>query len=274
MKETKKIFQSHLSHNKENNRIYLMEMHTDDFPEIINHMDILARANNYTKLFAKVPAKYGPTFIRNGYFIEACIPGFYNGQEDAMFLMKYSSEERKQPESKALAAFQDLLLQPSTSEGTSNHNCVLQTLKETDITEMISIFKKVFPSYPFPIFDPDFILKSMKEEGTRYFGAFYKKKLIAISSAECNTKNKNAEMTDFAVLPEHRGKKLATHLLSYMEQELSNDGYLTFYTIARLHSLAMNKTFYNMGYKYSGTLTRNTQIAGNIESMNVWYKRV
>ena len=36
----------------------------------------------------------------------------------------------------------------------------------------------------------------------------------------------------------------------------------------------MNKTFLNAGYNYSGTLTKNTQIAGKIESMNVWYKHL
>jgi hypothetical protein len=58
-----------------------------------------------------------------------------------------------------------------------------------------------------------------------------------------------------------------------MEQELAKAGCQTFYTIARLHSLPMNKTFMNMAYRYSGTLINNTQIMGKIESMNVWYKK-
>ena len=81
-------------------------------------------------------------------------------------------------------------------------------------------------------------------------------------------------MTDFAVLPTHRGKNLATHLLSFMEDALTKDGFKTFYSIARLHSIPMNKTFYNQGYQYAGTLNRNTQISGRIESMNVWYKKI
>jgi len=114
----------------------------------------------------------------------------------------------------------------------------------------------------------------MQEYGTRYFGIFSDKKLVAVSSAECNDSKKNTEMTDFAVLPAHRGKQLSIHLLSFMEEALVKDGFKTLYTIARLRSIPMNKTFYNNGYKYAGTLTRNTQISGKIESMNVWYKKI
>jgi hypothetical protein len=34
----------------------------------------------------------------------------------------------------------------------------------------------------------------------------------------------------------------------------------------------MNITFAKAGYAYGGRLHNNTNIAGNIESMNVWYK--
>ncbi len=48
----------------------------------------------------------------------------------------------------------------------------------------------------------------------------------------------------------------------------------TLYTIARLNSPAMNKTFLRLNYTYSGTLIKNTNIAGKIESMNVYYKAI
>ncbi|WP_321335383.1 putative beta-lysine N-acetyltransferase [uncultured Bacteroides sp.] len=276
MVNMKMTLKSHLSHDKENDRVYLMEMHADDFPQIILYMDKLARTKKYTKVFAKVPVKYGPAFLNSEYRIEASIPCFYDGQEDALFLAKYFSEERKQPDKDALNAFSLLLLEPASTNALAplDQDYKLRPLKESDAVSMASLFKKVFISYPFPVFDPAFIIKSIKEDGTRYFGIFHDEKLVAVSSAECSQKGKNAEMTDFAVFPTHRGKKLATHLLAFMEEELSNDGYQTFYTIARICSLAMNKTFYDRGYKYSGTLTQNTQISGKIESMNVWYKRI
>lgn len=42
----------------------------------------------------------------------------------------------------------------------------------------------------------------------------------------------------------------------------------------RLRANPMNKTFLERGYAYSGTLFNNTNIAGNIERMNVLCKHV
>ncbi|MDG5800354.1 putative beta-lysine N-acetyltransferase [Marinilabiliaceae bacterium ANBcel2] len=269
----KENLKSELSACSDSNRIYLMDLHPDDFPQIVDLLNSEALANNYTKLFAKVPVKYAPSFINEGYICEAFIPKFYNGEEDAIFLGKYFDKKREQPENEALKEFQKMVEKPAGFKPTAiDPDYTLKPLGEDDTTDMVKVFKEVFETYPFPIFDPQFLIKSMREDGTRYFGAYKNSKLIAISSAECNDDKKNAEMTDFAVSPDHRGKRLAVHLLTFMEEELKKDGFKTFYTIARLHSLPMNKTFYNLGYKYSGTLTNNTQISGKIESMNVWYK--
>jgi len=264
-----------VSHNRDSNRIYLMDLSPDDFPQIIDRMKQLAENEDYTKIFAKVPARHAPSFIREGYVTEAFIPGFYNGTEDAFFLMFYTDQQRQQPEQGALTSFQELLNQPVNENiQPLSTSYSLKKLEPQDAQKMTGVFRRVFESYPFPIFEEEFIIKSMREDGTAYFGAWHNGSLVAISSAECSNKYKNAEMTDFAVIPEHRGQRLAVHLLGYMEKVLIMEGYKTFYTIARLHSLSMNKTFYNLGYKYSGTLHNNTQISGKIESMNVWYKNV
>jgi beta-lysine N6-acetyltransferase len=273
MDKIENLGQSRISHGSESSRVYLMDLHPADFPQIIDKLDKIAAEGGYTKLFAKVAAKYGPAFLSAGYVIEAVVPEFYAGTEDAFFLMKYTDAGRQKPEAIELEAFQQLLLEPVNFEPTPIDNAYkLQRLTEDEAISMVPVFKQVFSTYPFPIYDPAFLIQSMRTDGTRYFGVYCEGELIAISSAECNDVKKNAEMTDFAVLPAHRGKRLAVHLLTFMEEELTREGFKTFYTIARLHSLSMNKTFYNLDYKYAGTLTRNTQIAGKIESMNVWWK--
>jgi beta-lysine N6-acetyltransferase len=267
------LYKSAISHGGGSQRVYLMDLHPDDFPEIIGAMEQIAKENNYTKLFAKIPARYSPAFINAGYVMEAAIPSFYNGKEDALFMMRYTDPARSVPETDRINALQEMLLKPAnTSTVELDKHCILRRLTEADAPIMTEVFKDVFETYPFPIFDPAFLIKAMREDDTRFFGVFRDKELIAISSAECNSAKKNAEMTDFAVLPSQRGKKLAVHLLKFMEEELTKDGFITFYTIARLHSIPMNKTFYNLGYRYAGVLTRNTQISGSIESMVVWYK--
>lgn len=270
-----KPIQSVLSHDKKSDRIYLMYLNPDDFPHIIDYMEDLAEKHSYTKVFVKIPSKYGPAFIAAGYINEATIPGFFNDQQDVLFLVKYRSPARNIPEKKALIHFQKLLLTPVNAFIKPLESAYrLQPLSIIDAENMTTVFKTVFKTYPFPIFDPNFLIKSIQEDDTRYFGLFFNDKLVAISSAECNTSNLYAEMTDFAVLPEYRGKSLARHLLSFMEKGLANEQFKTLYTIARLHSIPMNAVFYHQGYQYAGTLTQNTQISGKIESMNVWYKKI
>ena len=112
------------------------------------------------------------------------------------------------------------------------------------------------------------------EEDVQYFGAENDGELAALSSAEIDFKGGNAEMTDFATQFSHTGNNLSSLLLRAMEKEMKKQEITTLYTIARLNSIPMNKTFLQNDYQYSGTLIKNTNIAGKIESMNVFYKYV
>ena len=67
---------------------------------------------------------------------------------------------------------------------------------------------------------------------------------------------------------------LLEHLASEKGYEMIQQGLKTAYSIARSLSPAMNITFVKNGYKYGGTLGNNTNIAGRIESMNIWYKHL
>jgi putative beta-lysine N-acetyltransferase len=98
--------------------------------------------------------------------------------------------------------------------------------------------------------------------------------MIAASSSEMDQPERNTEMTDFATLPEARGQGLATALLGRMEADAAELGLSMAYTIARSPSYGMNITFARMGYAYAGRLKNNTNIGGDFESMNVWYKKL
>ena len=126
---------------------------------------------------------------------------------------------------------------------------------------------------PFPIHDPAYLRRTM-EENVVYFGIWEGESLIALSSAETDVASGNAEMTDFATLPECRGRGIAQHLLQEMEGEMARRDIRSLYTIARAYSHGMNITFAKNGYHYGGTLTNNTNISGGLESMNLWYKHL
>ena len=144
-------------------------------------------------------------------------------------------------------------------------------MKEKDIREMCRLYAAVFPRYPFPIQDADFIRETMAGK-TRFFGIRAHGHLIALASAELNRRAAATEMTDFAVHPEYRGNRLGLHLLAALEEDARQRGIITAYTIARLNSIGMNLVFHRNGYTFGGTLINNTRIATGIESMNVWYK--
>jgi putative beta-lysine N-acetyltransferase len=229
----------------------------------------------YGKIIAKVPAEAAPLFTAKGYRCEAEIPGYYGGERKGLFMAKYPIPERRkvadphriESHLKRLKAMTQVPLAPMPA------HFHLRILAETDIDAMIHLYKRVFTSYPFPIHDRRFIERTMRES-VIYFGIFIEGTLAAVSSCDINATARSAEMTDFAVYPAYRGQKLSRYLLEAMETLLNTEGIQTATTIARAVSLPMNATFAKAGYRFGGTLYNNTHISGEIESMNVWYKRI
>lgn len=265
-----KIQFGHLS-----DRIYLMKLHKDDFPEIIDNISNLACENGFSKIFFKSPDWAKAALLNNGYRIEAHIPGFYNSVRDVFFMSKFLSSQREtiaEEEKIKIDSNLELAMKKANSKKKLNiAPYVVKRLSFENVNELTTLYKTVFETYPFPIFEPDYILNTM-ESNIAYFGVFHNNELISASSAECDFDESNVEMTDFATRPSSLGKGLAYALLMEMEHYARENGLKTFYTIARSLSAGMNITFSKAGYAFSGTLINNTNIYGRIESMNVWHK--
>jgi len=264
-----------IQHGKLNNRIYLIKLGKKDGPDILDVLRRMAAENAYTKIFCKIPEWAAPLFIADGYMTEAVIPGFYQGGDAAFFMAKYMDSDRLMKlESQSLGALSDLLKSSPGKEKIANkRKYKVKKLGTEDVAQITDLYREVFLSYPFPIHNPGYILKTM-QENVRYFGVRKKGKLVAVASAEIDQEGKNAEMTDFATDPEFRGQKLGQLLLMKMEKEMEAQRMKTLYTIARLKSIPMNKVFLKHQYQYAGTLLSNTNISGSIESMNVYYKHL
>lgn len=271
-----KIGSSVIQHGKSNDRIYLMKLEKKDYPAVLKKLRALAKKNNYTKIFAKIPQWAIEGFKKDGYVEEGKIPKFYNGKTNAYFYSKFLDKERSviSPETKKQID-DNIELALSKKKPYLNiefkPGLKLKILDESNISDLINLYKIVFKTYPFPIFDRDFIKETM-QSNVVYFGICDKNNLIAAASSEMDVASKNAEMTDFATLPDYRGHNLAVSLLREMEAEMRLRRMKTLYTIARSHSAGMNITFAKLNYTYSGTLINNTNISGKIESMNIWYK--
>jgi putative beta-lysine N-acetyltransferase len=269
------IGNSVVQHGKENDRVYLMKFYPDDFPEIIANIEKLCRKHKYSKVFAKVPSRFVPSFLVSGYSVEAYVPRFFYGNEDAFFLARYFSKKRSQPDNEDITKFQAVLKreEEAVSSPLLESRFEFGVMTKEDAEVMASLYREVFASYPFPIHDAEYLKETM-DDNIVYYGITDGKRLVGLSSAETDKEFLNVEMTDFAVLPEFRGNGVAYYLLCRMEEDMKARGMKTAFTIARLKSAGMNLTFKKAGYSYSGTLINNTNIAGALESMNVWYKPI
>jgi len=264
---------STIQHGKHSDRVYLMSLCPEDIPGLLHHLDALSEREAYSKIFAKVHVAAAAVFKENGYTIEASVPGLLHGEE-GVFMGKYFSAQRREEvrpdlvrevlsvaRAKACAR-PDLKLPPAFT---------CRRTRPGEAEEMAGIYRRVFATYPFPIHDPGYLVETMANH-IHYYGIWEEDRMVALASAEMDRKGLNAEMTDFATLPEYRGKGLANTLLARMEEDILELGIKTAYTIARAYSHGMNITFAKNGYEFCGTLTNNTDISGGLESMNVWFK--
>jgi putative beta-lysine N-acetyltransferase len=266
-----------IQHGKHNDRIYLMKFDDKDSETLISEIESLASSNGYSKLFCKIPKHVAPLFFAHGYILEGYIPRFYNKERDVYFVSKFLNSdrllsiEREQLVQLSNLLSDELLAKPKIKKKAKGYS--VRKLKKSDVEQITQIYLEVFESYPFPIHNPGYIVKTMGEN-VQYFGVEKNGQLAALASSEIDFKGANAEMTDFATHPEHVGNNLSVLLLKAMEKEMKSQGISTLYTIARLNSIPMNKTFLRNTYHFSGTLIKNTNIAGKIESMNIYYKHI
>lgn len=261
-----------IQHGHSSDRAYLLKLGSP--PDIAAQtLSELALTRSYSKAIAKIPDVMLDVFKTQGFEEEARVPDMYASQGDGVFVARYFSPERwEEPLNTNFERIRHF------AQKKADQPCKdlppgyrITPLHEKDVPEMIDVFRQVFTKYPFPVYEAAFVKQTMLEE-THYFGVRFGKQLVAVASAEADSTEKNAEMTDFATLPAHRGNGLASSLLAEMESCMRTAGITTAYTIARSVSPGMNITFAKAGYTYCGRLPNNTCIAEGIESMNVWYK--
>jgi len=269
-----KIDGSVIQHGPHNDRIYLMRMGKGDAMDVVARLDAMAKRNGYGKIFAKVPAWVWDTFKSAGYLKEAIIPGFFSGKTDGLFIAKFLAPERQisKTDEKAFRSIKTTDLGPAeSSKLTGETEYPVESIRSEDAKEISGIYRNNFKTYPFPIHDPVFV-KQMLDQGVRYYGIRIKGRLVAVAAIELDRKEKNAEMTDFATLPQWQGCGFAGRLLRHMASEARKIGIITAYTIARADSLGMNLVFKKNGFCFAGLLKNNSQIGGGIKDMTVWYR--
>jgi beta-lysine N6-acetyltransferase len=267
---------STIQHGHFNNRVYVMKLAPAEIPDIIRYADDLARKENYTKIFVKVPESSVEIFASDGYITEATVPSFFHGEEPAVFVAKYLDPKRKEVRDATITA--NVLSEAfcHAGERTSHElpdGFSLMHAHAGDAKDIAALYHTVFKTYPFPIIDPEYIRETM-QASTRYFVMKKSHLLAAVASCDIDEENQNVEVTDFATGPLFRGRGFASTLLQAMEADMQNEGIQLAYTICRAIFGPINTVFAGAGFQYGGMLPNNTNICGSVESMNVWFKKL
>jgi putative beta-lysine N-acetyltransferase len=286
-----------VQHGPFSDRVYVMKLVAPDAGMVLRRVDTLAERHGYGKIVAKCSTEAVPELLERGYRVEAEVPRLFGPEEDGVFVGRFLDPDRAvEPRIERVREVLDRArasvagggpppvgaMETASGEGgaagagEASAAAPALDVREAgppDAEAIAACYGRVFESYPFPIDDPAHVLEAMRA-GTRFFAVWNGADVVAASSMEDGGTPGTVEMTDFATLPEWRGRGLARRLLARMERAAALAGTRTAFTIARAVSFGMNITFGRRGYTYAGTLVNNTQIAGSIESMNVWYRHL
>lgn len=254
-------------------------LRVDDFRgnavAVIERVREIAKEHGCSKIFIKTRWEDVGTLLAHGYMLEGIFKGYFHGS-NAYSMALYFTEERRTSE--YWMEEDDILHQvmqisnqspiPFLPEGYSMRLADLE-----DAEKLAILYGAVFPIYPTPMDKPDYVRKVI-EEGTVFQVMEWKGKLVAAASAEINEAYHNAEMTDCATLPEHRKHGLMKILIHALETELISRHIYCHYSLARALSYGMNAVFRQLGYEYTGRLTKNCNIFDKLEDMNLWVKPI
>lgn len=240
--------------------------------EMLRVLEDKAASNGLDKIWLKSGEQWARAFLKAGMKPEALVPCYYRGRGTALFAARFLSPPRETP-SNARGGAPEFAsgLQRRPDRRPLPAGIRLEWGQPEQCPALAGLYRSVYETYPFPVFDPGYLDFTMRHD-VCYLSAWHNGDPVAAASAEINRKEKNAEVTDFATLPQWRGRGLANRLLGMIETRLESEGIRCLYTIARSSSSAMNKVFANAGFVYRGVLLNNCNIAGGFEDMNVWSK--
>jgi beta-lysine N6-acetyltransferase len=254
-------------------------LRVDDYRGSLNSVDRkiqeLSTQYAFTKVFIKSRREDLQYLLSRGFMLEGIFQGYFNGS-DAYSMAKYFNPERRTSdywiqEDQILEQVIALPCKLESGELPSVYS--MRIAGEQDASMLAHLYSSVFQIYPTPMNDPAYVRKVM-QEGTVFYVVETGGTIISAASAEINEMYHNAEMTDCATLPEHRKHGLMRVLIHALENELRKRQIFCAYSLARSLSFGMNAVFHQLGYQYSGRMTKNCKIFDKYEDMSLWVKNL
>jgi putative beta-lysine N-acetyltransferase len=265
-------FEAQVIDSAYNQRIQVLGYEVRDAAAFVEALRDRAAERAFGKVFMKARASDAHQLEAAGMVREATIDGYYGGEDAAVMALFVDPARAEQPhlaeQDEILAKVRSAKPQPEPPPLPPDHRSY--TAGEEDAKELAALYGEVFASYPYPINDPGYLVDTMRSHVVYRIVRDDRGRVVAAASGETDREHGNAEMTDFATLPDQRRKGLALHLLAGLEEEMERSGVPHLYTIARARSFGMTRVFYNRGYVYTGTLVNNCHISGGFEDMHVW----
>jgi beta-lysine N6-acetyltransferase len=240
---------------------------------ILGEVIEFAKEKTLGKIIANCPANDLKVLEENGFTNEGTIESFYMG-EDAFcpsFFIKPERSVSRHP--KREDSIVRMALEKKGTYKPRKTGLEIRTAAQEDIPMMTDIFKTIFESYPTPVHEEDYLEKVM--DNRIYFkAAFDNGRIVSIASADMDKKNLNAEITDCATYPEYRGRGLLSKLISAIEKDIKEMGFLSVYSLSRAINPGINISLSKLSYDYTGRLVNNCDICGGFEDMNIWCKKL
>ena len=199
------LYGATIQHGPNNDRVYLMHLGGAEPEQLAAALQDFAASKGYAKIFAKIPQHKSTPFFVLGYRQEAKIPDYYESGDDALFLCSYLDHERhKEKDSQTLQKITRTAIRKGMeppAPAPQRRGFIIRACTENDIKAMAALYADIFPSYPFPIHDPEYLMDTM-DSHVDYFCIEQEGEPVALASAEKDMPHLSVEMTDFATLPD------------------------------------------------------------------------
>ncbi len=240
---------------------------------IVQELNKVMDNYKFTKLIYFSRVEHWGQLLSIGFELEGIINGYFNGSDN--YIMTCYKENERRTSTTWLQ--EDAIIQSIQEKGRKTDESKLpgqysiRKAETEDALKLAELYNNVFPVYPTPMNNPDYVTK-MITGGTIFYVVECNNVLVSAASAEINASLHNAEITDCATIPEHRKYGLLKRLIVELEKELKDEGIYCAFSLARALSYGMNAALFQLGYQYNGRLTNNCYIFDKIENMNVWVK--
>ncbi|QGH32620.1 putative beta-lysine N-acetyltransferase [Gracilibacillus salitolerans] len=268
------FFGQHITVEPTSRRIKVYQLpQTTYMNAFMDRLQRLAKETNCDKLiFYVLPNKQEMMKSYDADY-EGMIQGFFNGETALIYAIFLNSDRKQSEDSEAekqvMQNIKERMKEGLTFDLSEGYS--MRWAEKKDASQMALLYKTVFKSYPTPMNDPEFIKEIMQNQV--YFSIIEKEgSVVSACSADVLPEYQSAELSDCATYPNHRGKQLLSYQVSRLIPRVKQMGINVLFSYSRSVSVGMNLVNVKHGFQYGGKMIRNSNIAGSMENMNIWYK--